>query len=220
MMSDSRHVSKRMKSLGTENAFVVLAEVNKLIAEGKPIISFCIGQPDFPTPENICNAAHAAIDAERHGYTPSPGIMPLREAIAADLTQSRGIPVTPESVVVAAGAKPFIGYTIFAVTDYGTGDEVLYPNPGFPIYESQIKASGAVPVQLPLLESKAFNFDMETLKARISDKTRLLILCSPQNPTGGVLSRGELETIAELCIKHNIWVFSDEVYSRLVYDGE
>lgn len=212
--------SKRMSSLGTENAFVVLKEVNELKAKGKDIVSFCIGQPDFPTPEHICTAAKQAIDANKHGYTPSPGIPELRAAIAADLSQSRGIKIDPEWVVVAAGAKPFIGYSIFATTDYGSGDEVLYPNPGFPIYESQIIANGAVPVALPLLESKGYNFDIETLRAKVSSKSKLLILNSPQNPTGGVLSRKELEAIAEICIEHDLWVFSDEVYSRLVYDGE
>jgi len=214
-------VSHRASELGTENAFVVLAEVNGLIRQGKDVISFCIGQPDFPTPLNIQDAAVAAIRGGKHGYTPSAGINELREAVARDIHRTRGITVDPSDVVVAAGAKPFIGYTVLSVTDYGAGDEVIYPNPGFPIYDSQIRANGAVPVPIALRGSRNFNFDPQELADRITPRTRLLILNSPHNPTGGIIPRAQLEAIAEILRRHEqIWVFADEIYGRLVYDGE
>jgi len=153
------HLSRRGESLCTENAFVVLAEVNALARSGKDIVSFCIGQPDFPTPRNIQDAAIAAIRDGRHGYTPSAGIDELRAAAAADIGTRRGIDVQPDDVVIGAGAKPFIAYTVASVTDYGVGDEVIYPVPGFPIYESQIVANGAVPVPIFLREARDFAFD-------------------------------------------------------------
>ena len=214
-------ISERTRNLGTENAFVVLKEVNELVREGRDIVNFCIGQPDFDTPEYIKEAAIEAIRKGKTGYTPSPGIPELREAVAEYFSKTRNIDVKPEWVVVANGAKPFIAYTILTVTDYGRGDEVLYPNPGFPIYESQIRANGAVPVPLPLHESKGYAFDVEDLEKKITDKTKLLILNSPHNPTGGVLDRDTLEQIADIVKKHdNLWVLSDEIYSRMVYDGE
>ena len=213
-------ISRRAESLGTENAFVVLAEVNALIRTGKDIISFCIGQPDFPTPVNVQDAAIAAIKGGKHGYTPSAGIDELRAAAAHDLGSRRGLKIAAEDVVVGAGAKPFIAYTIASVTDYGVGDEVIYPVPGFPIYESQIVANGAVPVPLFLRESRGFAFDPAELESKITPKTRLLILNTPQNPTGGILDRENLDTIAEILRRHpQVWVFADEIYSRLVYDG-
>lgn len=213
-------LSSRARNLGTENAFVVLGEVGQLVAKGENIISFCIGQPDFPTPDNICNAAIDAIRKGHHGYTPSPGIPQLRDAVAKFYTRTRGIEVDAEDVVVGCGGKPFIGYAVLSLTDYDAGHEVIYPNPGFPIYKSQVKAHGAVPVELNLRESKGFVFDLEDLKAKVNDNTRLLILCSPGNPTGGVLSREELEGIADIVRPYeNLWVYSDEVYSALVYDG-
>jgi aspartate/methionine/tyrosine aminotransferase len=212
--------SRRGESLGTENAFVVLAEVNALARSGKDIVSFCIGQPDFPTPHNIQDAAIAAIRNGRHGYTPSAGIDELRAAAAHDLGQRRGIDIRPDDVVVGAGAKPFIAYTIASVTDYGAGDEVIYPVPGFPIYESQILANGAVPVPIFLREARDFAFDPAELEAKITPKTRLLILNSPQNPTGGVLGPSDLDAIAEILRLHpQVWIFADEIYSRLIYDG-
>ena len=213
-------LSRRGESLGTENAFVVLAEVNALARSGKDIVSFCIGQPDFPTPRNIQDAAIAAIRDGRHGYTPSAGIDELRAAAAHDLGARRGLDIRPDDVVVAAGAKPFIAYTIASVTDYGFGDEVIYPVPGFPIYESQIVANGAVPVPIFLREAREFAFDPAELEAKITAKTRLLILNSPQNPTGGVLTHADLDAIAEILLRHpQVWVFADEIYSRLIYDG-
>jgi aspartate/methionine/tyrosine aminotransferase len=214
-------LSKRADSLGTENAFVVLAEVNRLQRAGQDVISFCIGQPDFPTPTHIQDAAIEAIRAGKHGYTPSAGIDELRAAAAASMGGLRGIDIAAEDVVVGAGAKPFIAYAIASVTDYGAGDEVIFPVPGFPIYESQIVANGAVPVGLPLREARGFAFDPDELAAKITPKTKLLILNSPQNPTGGLLSRADLQAIAAVLEKHpQVWVYADEIYSRLVYDGE
>ena len=213
-------ISERTRNLGTENAFVVLAEVNKLVAQGKNVVNFCIGQPDFDTPKNIKEAAKKAIDEGKTGYTPSAGIPALREAIARMFSRSRGIDVKPEDVVAANGAKPFIAFTIAAVTDYGKGHEVLYPNPGFPIYDAQIRAQGAVPVALPLHEAKGFVFDIDDLAGKLNDRSRLLILNSPQNPTGGVLSRAELEQIAKIVARYpTLWLVSDEVYERMVFDG-
>lgn len=214
-------LSKRAETLGTENAFVVLGEVAKLQARGKDIVSFCIGQPDFKTPANVCDAAIRAIREGHHGYTPSPGIPQLREAVARFFSRSRRIEVDPEHVVAACGGKPFIAYTILSVTDHGAGHEVVYPNPGFPIYRSQIEAHGAVPVPLDLRESRGFNFDLDDLRAKVNENTRLVILCSPGNPTGGVLGREELEEIGRILEPYpDVWVYSDEVYSGLAYDGE
>ncbi len=214
-------LSKRAASLGTENAFVVLAEVNALIRTGKDVISFCIGQPDFPTPSHVQDAAVAAIRGGKHGYTPSAGIDELRAAAAASMSRLRGIDIAPDEVVVGAGAKPFIAYAIASVTDHGAGDEVIFPVPGFPIYESQCLANGAVPVGLPLRESRRFAFDPDELAARITPKTKLLILNTPHNPTGGLLTRRDLEAIAEVLRRHEqVWIYADEIYSKLVYEGE
>ncbi|MDQ6621112.1 MAG: aminotransferase class I/II-fold pyridoxal phosphate-dependent enzyme [Pseudomonadota bacterium] len=214
-------LSRRAESLGTENAFVVLAEVNALTRQGKDIVSFCIGQPDFPTPPNVQQAAIAAIHAGRHGYTPSAGIDELRAAAAHDISSRRGLAYTSDDVVIGAGAKPFIAYTVASVTDHGTGDEVIYPVPGFPIYESQIIANGAIPVPIFLRESRDFAFDPAELEAKITRKTRLLILNTPHNPTGGMLQAGDLDAIAEILGRHpQVWVFADEIYSRLAYAGK
>jgi aspartate aminotransferase len=215
-------ISRRAQALGTENAFVVLAEVNALAREGRDIVSFCIGQPDFPAPRNVQEAAVRAIREGRHGYTPSAGIDSLREAAARYMGAMRGgLPIRPEDVVVGAGAKPFIAYAILSTTDHGAGDEVIYPNPGFPIYESQILACGAVPVPIHLHESRDFAFDPQELARLISPRTKLLILNYPHNPTGGLLSRADLEAVAAILREHpQVWVYADEIYSRLCYGGE
>ncbi len=215
-------ISRRARSLGTENAFVVLAEVNALVRQGRDVVSFCIGQPDFPAPENVRDAAIRAIQSGKHGYTPSAGIDELREAAAKYLSGVRGnVPIRAEDVVVGAGAKPFIAYAILSTTDYGAADEVIYPNPGFPIYESQILAHGAKPVPIHLHEARGFSFDPAELERLITPKTRLLILNYPHNPTGGHLSKRELEEIAAILKRHpQVWVYADEIYSRLAYAGE
>jgi len=207
-----------MQRLGTETAFDVLAEVRRLEAEGRHIISFAIGEPDFATPEHIKEAAVAALARDQTHYSPSPGILPLREAIAQYLAQTRHIPVTPEEVVVTPGAKPIMFYALLACVDPGT--EVIYPNPGFPIYESMIRFVGAKPVPAPLWEKRGFRFDPEEVRARLSDRTRMIILNSPGNPCGNVLSPADLEAIAEMALERDLWVLSDEVYSRLQYEGE
>jgi aspartate aminotransferase len=214
------HVSKRTQGLGTETAFEVLAEVNKLKAQGQEVISFCIGQPDFDTPEHIKKGAKKAMDEGKTGYTSSDGILKAREAVARYLSRTRKIEVKPDYVVMANGAKQFIKYAIACTTDPGVGDEVIYPNPGYPVYLSQASALGAVPVPLPLVEKRGFCFEIEALKQRISAKTKLLILNSPQNPTGGMLSEDDLKEIANLAKKHDFWIFSDEVYSQIVYEDE
>ena len=215
-------ISRRAAGLGTENAFVVLAEVNALVRQGKDVISFCIGQPDFPAPGNVQEAAIRAIRSGKHGYTPSAGIDELREAAAAYLGRMRGgLPIRAQDVVVGAGAKPFIAYAILSTTDHGAGDEVVYPNPGFPIYESQILANGAKPVPIHLHESRNFSFDPRELERLLSPRTKLLILNYPHNPTGGCLTRAELEEIARVLKKHpQVWVYADEIYSRLAYAEE
>jgi aspartate/methionine/tyrosine aminotransferase len=211
-------ISGRTDSLGTENAFTVLAEVSRRLRDGADIKNFCIGQPDFDTPENIKQAAIKAMKEGKTGYTPSSGILELKNAVTSYFRRTRGVEVKPEHIAVACGGKPFIYWSILCTTDYGVGDEVIYPNPGFPIYQSQIAAHGAKPVPLPLVESKEFAFDMEDLKSRITANTKMLIVNSPQNPTGGVLKKGELKAIADLAIDHDFWVYSDEVYSTLAYD--
>ncbi|SHF58681.1 Aspartate/methionine/tyrosine aminotransferase [Caldanaerobius fijiensis DSM 17918] len=211
-------MAERLSRLGTENAFEVLAEVNKLVAAGRHIISFALGEPDFDTPENIKQAGIRAILENKTHYGPSAGIPELREAVAAYISRTRGIDVSPDEVVITPGAKPIIFYTIHALVN--PGEEVIYPNPGFPIYESVINFVGAKPVPLPLLEERNFSVDVDYLRSLITDKTKLIILNSPQNPTGGMLSKQDLEAIAEIAIENDIWVLSDEVYSRIVYDGE
>ena len=212
-------ISRRTTSLGTENAFSVLAEVNKKMREGADIKNFCIGQPDFDTPENIKQAAIKAIKEGKTGYTPSAGIFELQQAAARRFSKTRNVEVKPEHVAIACGGKPFIYWSILCTTDYGAGDEIIYPNPGFPIYQSQIAAHGAKPVPLPLVEEKEFAFDIECLKEKITSKTKMLIVNSPHNPTGGVLKKEELKAIADLATDHDFWVYSDEVYSTLAYDA-
>ncbi len=211
-------IARRMGRLGTETAFEFLAEVNRLKAEGQNIISFALGEPDFDTPRNIKDAATKAINDGYTHYSPSAGILPLRESIAHYISETRGIEVTPEEVVVTPGAKPIVFDSILSCVN--EGDEVIYPNPGYPIYESVINFIGGKSVPLPLLEEKSFSFNPEDLRMRITPKTRMIILNSPHNPTGGILSPDDLETIAEIATQADLWVLSDEVYSKIIYDGE
>ncbi len=209
----------RMSNLGTETAFEVLAKAKKLEAEGKSIIHLEIGEPDFPTPANICEAAINSIRAGDTHYTPSAGIPEVRNSIANYRQRTRGIEVHPDEVVMTPGAKPIMFYAILALVN--EGDEVIYPNPGFPIYESMIKFVGGKPVPLKLKEEKGFAFDIEDLKKLISPKTRMLIINTPQNPTGGILTESEIRQIAEvLKDRPDIWILSDEIYSRLIFKGD
>ncbi len=211
-------LAKRMERLGTETAFVVLARAKALEAEGQDIVHLEIGEPDFDTPTNIIDKA---IEALRGGYThygPAAGLPDVRKVFAEYIARDRGIGVGPQNIVVVPGGKPIIYYTLTALVD--EGDEVIYPNPGFPIYESVINFLGARAVPLRLAEENAFSFSVEDLAARISDKTKMLILNSPQNPTGGVLSADDMDAIAELAVKHDFWVLADEIYSKIIYEGK
>lgn len=208
----------RLSRLGTENAFEVLAVVNRLRAEGRNIISFAIGEPDFDTPQNIKQAGIDALEKNATHYGPSAGLPELRQAIADYITKTRGFSVSPDEVVITPGAKPIIFHGLLATVN--EGEEVIYPNPGFPIYESVIRFIGAKPVPLPLLESKNFSIDIDYLRSIVTPRTKLIIINSPHNPTGGMLSRKDLEAIAEIALTNDLWVLSDEIYSRIIYNGE
>ena len=207
----------RMDRLGTESAFEVLAKAKGLEAQGKDIVHLEIGQPDFITPANISEAAFKAMKDGHTGYGPSAGLLEFREVIAEHISETRGVEIHPDEVTVTPGAKPIIFFTILALVN--EGDEVIYPNPGFPIYESVIDFIDGKAVPLPLREEVGFRFRIEDLEASISDRTKLLVINSPQNPTGGTLAKSDLEAIAELAIKHNFYVLTDEVYSRILYEG-
>ncbi len=207
----------RMDRLGTESAFEVLAKAKGLEAEGRDIIHLEIGQPDFPTPMNICEAAFKAMKDGHTGYGPSAGLPEFREVTAHHITETRGVSIHPDEVTVTPGAKPIIFFTILALID--EGDEVIYPEPGFPVYESVIDFIGGKAVPLLLREEVDFRFRIDDLESAISPRTKLLILNSPQNPTGGTLTQGDLDAIAELAQKHNFYVLTDEVYSRILYEG-
>ncbi|MEZ4691673.1 MAG: pyridoxal phosphate-dependent aminotransferase [Ignavibacteria bacterium] len=208
-----------MSNLGTETAFEVLAKARKLEAEGKNIIHLEIGEPDFPTPENICEAAIASIRAGDTHYTPSAGIPEMRNCIAKYINKTRGIEVHPDEVVMTPGAKPIMFFTILALIN--EGDEVIYPNPGFPIYESMINFVGGKPVPLQLKEEMGFAFDVADLKKLITPKTKMVIINTPQNPTGGILTESEIRQIAEvLKDRPDIIILSDEIYSRLIFKGD
>ena len=211
------HVAQRMSRLGTETAFEVLAKAKALEAKGKSMIHLEIGEPDFDTPVNIRNAAKKAIDDSFTHYGPAAGLPQARATIAKYVSETRKIEVKPEHIVVTPGAKPIMYFVITACVD--EGDEVIYPNPGFPIYESVIQFVGAKAVPLHLKEEYDFRFSIDDLKRLITKKTRLLILNSPQNPTGGVLTENDIREIAKLAIEHNLLVLSDEVYGRILYDG-
>ncbi len=210
--------AQRMAELGTETAFEVLARAETLARSGRDIINLGIGQPDFKTPPHIVEAAVKALRDGHHGYTPSPGIPALREAVCRDLERYRGVTVSPERIVAVPGGKVTM---FFAIMMFGEpGAEILYPNPGFPIYESVIRFSGATPVPIPLLEDRDFSFDAEAVLDSITPRTRLLILNSPANPTGGAIPRETIDTlVAGLEAHPHVAVLSDEIYSRMTYDG-
>jgi aspartate aminotransferase len=203
--------------LGTEGAFAVLARAREIERAGRDVVHLEIGEPDFPTPAHVAEAAFAAIRAGETGYCPAPGIPELREAAAAELSRTRGVAVPPERVVVANGAKPFLLFTVLATCE--PGDEVMFPDPGFPIYESAIRFAGATPVPLALHEADDFAFSPDELAARVTSRTKLVILNSPQNPTGGVLAPETLAAAADVLRDSPAWVLSDEVYGRLLYEG-
>jgi aspartate aminotransferase len=207
-----------MSRLGTETAFNVLARAKQLEAEGRDIIHLEIGEPDFITPANIIEASRQALlDGWTH-YTPAPGIPKLREVIAQHVGDMRGLKFAPENVVVVPGGKPIIFYTILALVE--PGDEVIMPNPTFPIYESMVNFIGAKPVFVQLREEEGFGFDMDMFANSLSDRTRMVILNSPSNPTGGVLPKSQIETIANLVRdRPELMVLSDEIYSRILYEG-
>jgi aspartate/methionine/tyrosine aminotransferase len=208
-----------METLGTETAFEVLAKARALEKQGKSVVHLEIGEPDFDTPKNIKEAAVKALNAGYTHYVPSAGIPELREAVAEYISKPRSIPVSPEEVVVTPGAKPIMFFAILACVNQG--EEVLYPNPGFPIYESVANLVEAKPVPIPLLEKNDFRVDLEDFKKKITKKTKMIILNSPENPTGGVLGKEDLKTIAD-CIanRDDILVLSDEIYSRILYEGK
>ena len=206
-----------MSRLGTETAFEVLVRARALEQKGKDVVHLEIGEPDFNTPENIVNAAIDALHAGWTHYGPSAGLPALRQAIALDVSRSRGVPVQEDEVVVTPGGKPILFFSVMALAE--AGDEVIYPNPGFPIYESAIRYAGARPVPIQLREERDFGLDVNELASLINDRTRLIILNSPQNPTGGVLTQSDIRQIAEAIGDRNIMVLSDEIYSRLIFDG-
>ena len=210
-------LAKRMSRLGTETAFEVLAKARALEAQGRNIIHLEIGEPDFDTPANVVDAGINAIREGWTHYTPSAGLPALREAIAANVSKSRGVKVTPEEVVIVPGGKPTIYFTFTALVE--EGDEVIYPNPGFPIYESLCNFTGAKPVPLPLREEKDFRLDPNELADLITDRTRLIVLNSPHNPTGSVLTKQDVKDIAAAIGDRDIMVLSDEIYSRLLFEG-
>ena len=211
-------LAKRMSRLGTETAFEVLVRARALERQGKNIIHLEIGEPDMPTPANV---VEAGVDALHNGFThygPSAGLPELREAIANDVAKSRGIKVSPDEVVVVPGGKPIIFFTALALIE--EGDEVIYPNPGFPIYESMINFLGGKAVPIPLREEREFRLDVNELASLITDRTKLIIINSPQNPTGGIITRQDVDDIAAAIGDRDIMVMSDEIYSRLLFEGE
>ena len=211
-------LASRMSRLGTETAFEVLNRARALERKGKQIVHLEIGEPDFDTPSNIIEAAVDALHKGWTHYGPSAGLPELRQTIADYVSQTRHVPVSSDEVVVVPGGKPIIFFTILAVMD--PGDEVIYPNPGFPIYESMIEYMGGKAVPIQLHEDRDFTLDVKELAALINDKTKLIILNSPQNPTGGVLDKKDILSIADAIGDRNILILSDEIYSRLIFEGE
>jgi aspartate aminotransferase len=216
-MTDFR-LADRMARLGTESAFEVLARAKAMEAEGHKIVHLEIGEPDFPTASHIVEAAVEALRAGYTHYVPAPGIPPLREAVAAFLERTGRMRATPDRVVVTPGAKPIMFFTILALA--GEGDEVLYPDPGFPMYESITSFAGAVPVPVPLREANSFRIDTAELERLITDRSRLLIINSPHNPCGSALTRQDCEAIAEIAQRHDLIVLTDEVYWAIRYGSE
>ncbi|MGN6811296.1 MAG: pyridoxal phosphate-dependent aminotransferase [Thermomicrobiales bacterium] len=211
-------LAERMNRLGTETAFSVLAKAKALEAQGREVIHLEIGEPDFDTPENVIEAGCRALRSGQTHYTPAPGIPELRAAIAADVAKSRGIPVDPAQVVVTPGGKPIMFFVILALVN--EGDEVLMPNPAFPIYESMVDFVGGKPVFVPLRQENSFRFDLDEFKAGLTPRTKLVIINSPANPTGGVLTPQDIAGLADILRERpDVMILSDEIYSRLLYSG-
>ena len=210
-------LAERMSRLGTESAFDVLMRARALEAQGRDIVHLEIGEPDFDTPEHVVQAGIDALQRGDTHYTPAAGTPALRQAIAGYVGQTRGVPVVPEQVVVTPGGKPVMFFVIMALA--GPGDEVICPDPGFPIYASAVAFAGATPVPLTLREEDGFAVDPDALRALVNERTKLIILNSPHNPTGGVIPSAALDEIARLAVERGVPVLSDEIYSRMVYDG-
>ena len=211
-------VAERMDLLHTESAFKILARANALEAQGKSIIHLEIGQPDFKTPRNIIEAAYKAMNEGKTGYTPTPGVIPLRETIARYVESYKGLKTCADEIVVVPGGKPVMFFTMLMLTQ--PGDEVIYPNPGFPIYESVIKFSGAKPVPMPLLQEKNFSVDLNRLKKDINEKTKLIIINNPGNPTGGVIKSEDIIAIADMVRGKGIYILADEIYDRILFEDK
>ena len=211
--------AERVIHLEAEGAYEVLARANELAAQGRDIIHLEIGQPDFPTYPHVGMAGIGAIANGHTRYTPPPGIPKLREVIAADVSLRRGIEIEPAEVVVGPGGKPGLFFPVLALVEPGRGDEVIYPDPGFPTYPAMVDIAGGVPRPVPLLEENSFSFDLDAFDTLVNEKTKLVVLNSPANPTGGVMPLEDLEHIAAAAQKYDFWVVSDEIYARLAYDG-
>lgn len=211
-------IANWMSRLGTETAFEVLARAKQLEAKGKSVVHLEIGEPDFPTPGHIRDACKQALDDEWTHYGPSAGQPEFREVVSEYVEDTRGVSVSPEQVVVTPGAKPVIFFAILAIIE--EGDEVIYPNPAYPIYESMINYVGAKAVPVKLREDIGFRLDVDELESLITDKTKMIIINSPQNPTGGVLTKKDIEGIAKLANENDLWVLTDEVYLKILYEGE
>jgi aspartate/methionine/tyrosine aminotransferase len=208
-------LAERMNHIGVESAFEVLVRARELERQGKSVVHLEIGEPDFPTPKHIIEAAKRALDEGYTHYGPTQGLPELRESVARYVSRTRNIRVGPEHVAVTPGGKPIIFFPMLALIE--PGDEVIYPNPGFPIYESMIRFSEGVPVPIPLLEGRGFSFDLDALRKRLSPKTKLLVLNSPQNPTGGLIPAEDIRHIADLVRDRDLMILSDEIYSRIYY---
>lgn len=210
-------LASRMSRLGTETAFEVLAAARGLEAQGRDIVHLEIGEPDFDTPGNIIEAATKALKSGKTHYTPAAGIPELRQVIARYVSRTRGIDVDPAQVVVVPGGKPIMFFVILALAE--EGDEVIYPNPGFPIYESMIRFTGATAIPMPLREQNQFGLDIEELQHLVSERTKMIIINTPANPTGGVLSADDIKAIAKVAQERDLIVLADEIYSRILYEG-
>ena len=207
-----------MSRIGVESAFEVLVKARALEKQGKNIIHLEIGEPDFPTPKHVVEAGKQALDEGWTKYGPTQGLPELRESIAAYISRTRNIKVSPQNVCVVPGGKPVMYFAIVALLE--AGDEAIYPNPGFPIYESMIKFQGAKPVPIPLEESRGFSFDLDLLERSLTNRTKMVILNSPANPTGGIMPADDVRRLAEILSKRDVMVLSDEIYSRICYNGE